>query len=101
MTHNNPLIQKYNELYNPKLPEPPKDPYSHLSHMDKRLIHQLEKLIEELKTGKASYSNYEVKENYNMAIPINFWNTSSIDPKAYMKVDRGRLISIDIFRRYD
>jgi hypothetical protein len=36
MTHNNPLIEKYNQIH--KKPEPPKDPYSHLRYEDIRLI---------------------------------------------------------------
>jgi len=40
---NNPLIEKYNELY------PPKNPYSHLRYEDVCLIRTLERMVEDLK----------------------------------------------------
>lgn len=102
----NPLIQKYNELYNPKPPEPPKDPYSHLRYEDRKLIYKLETLIEDLKTGKASFQNYEAKDNYRRAntIPPHFWDiepSSNIDYNSYVKYDEGQIITIQVFRTYD
>ena len=95
----NPLIEKYNQLYNPKPPEPPKDPYSHLRYEDRKLIYKLETLIEDLKTGKASFQNYEAKNNYR-SIPPHFWGiepSSNID----LKYDEGQMITIQVFRSYD
>lgn len=99
----NPLIEKYNQIYKP---EPPKDPYSHLRYEDRKLIYKLEKLIKDLKTGKASFQNYEAKDNYRRAntIPSYFWEiepSSNIDYNPYVKYNEGQMITIQVFRSYD
>jgi len=98
----NPLIEKYNQIYKPQKPEPPKDPYSHLRYEDRKLISVLENLIGDLKTGKASFQNYEAKDNHMRlnVIPPNFWNTE-IDYNSPVKYDKGQMITIQIFKRYD
>jgi hypothetical protein len=106
MTHSNPLIEKYNQLYKPQKPEPPKDPYSHLRYEDRKLIDKLEGLIEDIKTGKASFQEYEIKDNYRRAktIPMFNWDiepSSIIDYNPYVKYDEGQMISIHVFRSYD
>jgi hypothetical protein len=98
----NPLIEKYNQIYKP---EPPKDPYSHLRYEDRKLIYELKKLIEDLKTGKASFQNYEAKDNYKRAHPIPIWEimepSTKIDYNSFVKYDEGQMITIQVFRRYD
>jgi hypothetical protein len=105
MTHNNPLIEKYNQLHKPQKPEPPKDPYSHLRYEDRKLIYELERLIKELKTGKAFFQEYGVKDNYRRAntIPMFKWDiepSSNIDYNPYVKYDEGQMITIQVFRSY-
>lgn len=99
---NNPLLQKYEELH--KKPEPPKDPYSHLQYKDRALIYELERLMEDLKTGRASYNHYEVKDNYARANPIPFWEikelSTKIDDSPFVKYDKGQMITIQVFRSY-
>jgi hypothetical protein len=102
MTHSNPLIEKYNQIHKP---EPPKDPYRHLRYEDRKLIYELNRLIEELKTGKASFQNYETKDNHMRlnAIPPHFWDIepqSKIDYNSHVKYDRGQMITIQVFRSY-
>ncbi len=97
----NPLIQKYEELH--KNPEPPKDPYGHLRYEDRKLIYKLEGLIEDLKTGRASYHDYEVKDNYRRAHPIpmrEIMEPSKIDNDLYVKYDKGQIITIQVFRSH-
>ncbi len=101
----NPLIEKYNQLHKPQKPEPPKDPYRHLRYEDRKLIYELERLLEDLKTGKASYESYETKDNYKRlgTIPPNFWDmdpSHKIDPHSYVKYDKGQMITIQVFRSY-
>ena len=100
----NPLIEKYNQIY--KKPEPPKDPYRHLRYEDRKLIYELERLIEELKTGKSFFQEYGVKDNYRRAntIPMFKWDIeppSNIDYNPYVKYDEGQMITIQVFRSYD
>lgn len=94
---NNPLIEKYDELYKKK--EPPKPKYSYLRVEDKELIYRLESLIEDIKTGRASHNHYEVKDNYRRAnmFPLHTWN---IDHPPDVRYDEGQLIHIQVFRSY-
>jgi hypothetical protein len=98
----NPLIEKYNQIYKP---EPPKDPYSHLRYEDRKLIYDLERLIKDLKTGKASFQNYEAKDNYRRVNTIPMFREieppSNIDYNPYVKYDEGQMITIQVFRSYD
>jgi hypothetical protein len=93
---NNPLIEKYNELYNPR---PPKPKYNHLRGNDIQLIHRLELLIEEIKTGRASHNDYDVKDNYRRAniSPPYMWNE---EHPPHIRYDEGQLITIQVFRSY-
>jgi hypothetical protein len=98
----NPLIEKYEELY--KKPEPPKNPYSHLRYEDVCLIRTLERMVEDLKTGKASHISFETKDNYRRAHPIPMWEimepSTKIDNNSFVKYDQGQMITIQVFRSY-
>ena len=98
----NPLIEKYEELH--KKPEPPKNPYSHLRYEDVCLIRTLERMVEDLKTGKASHISFETKDNYRRAHPIPMWEimepSIKIDNNSFVKYDQGQMITIQVFRSY-
>jgi hypothetical protein len=102
----NPLIEKYNQIHKPpEPPEPPKNPYSHLHYNDVKLIHTLEGLIGDLKSGRASYDKYETAPNYRrskMTSPY-MWAEEKIDYNSYMpymQYDEGEMITIRVFRSY-
>jgi hypothetical protein len=95
----NPLIEKYNQIH--KKPEPPKNPYSHLHYNDVKLIHTLEGLLEDLKSGRASYDMYETAPKYRRSKMISpFWITEPIDYNSRIQYDEGEMITIRVFRSY-
>lgn len=98
----NPLIEKYNQIH--KKPEPPKNPYSHLHYNDVKLIHTLERLLEDLKSGRASYDKYETAPNYRRSKMIPpFWAmepSEKIDYNSHIQYDEGEMITIRVFRSY-
>lgn len=95
---NNPLLQKYEEIHKNK--ESPRNVHSYLSSEDIKLINTLRNLIEDIKTGKAFYNNYEVKNNYKRVRDISFWSNQS-STFDIIPLDTGQMINIEVFRKYD
>lgn len=95
-TSNNPLIDKYNEIYKPKKEEPKSYDRQHFQ------IAKLEALLEDLKSGRAVVTELKSNPDYNyLASPFfdSFYSPSSSDSMP-LPVDRGDLIHIKIFRKY-
>jgi hypothetical protein len=103
----NPLLQKYEEIHNPKKPEPPKPRYNNLNYKEQNLIRMLKELITDIENGKAFYDKHETQPNWKRIDTEPFWGDvfgrgkASIDPHAYMRYDRGDMLNIKVFRRYD
>lgn len=97
---NNPLIEKYNELYQPKKEEP--KPVSKPYTRHEIAIKNLEALLEDLKSGKAIMTDCRTDHNYNHLAVDPFDYFSAPNPTDYMPlpVDRGDRITIEIFRKY-
>jgi len=98
---NNPLLQKYDELYGkqeePKPPSPPK--YSR----DVMAILEFEELLHELTTGRAvfldskrepNYRHYDAREDFKRYI-----NGSNTAPQMPLRIDEGDKITLTIFRK--
>ena len=104
----NPLLQKYEEIHNPKKPEPPKPRYNNLGYKEQNLIRMLKELITDIENGKAFYDKHETQPNWRrMRMQEPFWGDvfgrgkASIDPHASMRYDTGDMLDIRVFRRYD
>jgi hypothetical protein len=98
---NNPLLQKYDELYGkqeePKPPSPPK--YSR----DVMAILEFEELLQELTTGRAvfldsktepNYRHYDAREDFK-----HYINGSNLEPQMPLRIDEGDKITLTIFRK--
>ncbi len=101
----NPLLQKYEELRNPPKPEPQTPKYILLDYKEQNLIRMLKELIIDIENGKVFYENHEIQRDWNrmrMSEPFFVGDyESSIDPHASMRYDRGQMINIKVFKRYD
>jgi hypothetical protein len=69
----NPLIEKYNELYNPKPPEPPKPvekpKLSKLKSYDlDDLKISFQQIAEQVKNGEAQVSSMSMESNAHLAL---------------------------------
>ena len=99
----NPLIEKYNELYKPKVEKPKPEPKPEPSYpKENRLaIHKLEILLEDLKTGMAIYQDHKIELNYRCMPPITPFDFGQphISPR-YLSVYEGDLFTFKIFRRH-
>jgi hypothetical protein len=97
---NNPLLQKYDELYGkqeePKPPSPPK--YSR----DVMAILEFEELLHELTTGRAvfldskrepNYRHYDAMEDFEI-----YSYGSNLEPLP-LRIDEGDKITLTIFRK--
>lgn len=95
-TSNNPLIDKYNEIYKPKKEEPKSYDRQHFQ------IAKLEALLKDLKSGRAVMTDCKTRPNHNHLNVNPFDYFSSPSPSDFMPlpVDRGDLIHIEIFRKY-
>lgn len=88
---NNPLLQKYEELHNPK-PSKTVSGYPHLRPDEHRLVQILKGMIQDIRDGKVFLNNYEEeKEDYAMKMNLDFSN----------RINRGRMINIRVFKKYD
>jgi hypothetical protein len=73
----NPLIEKYNELYNPKPPEPPKPvekpKLSKLKSYDINSVNvSFHQVVEQVKNGKAKVSSMSVEMDIMYGTKITF-----------------------------
>jgi hypothetical protein len=98
----NPLLQKYDELYGQK--EEPKSFPSPKYSRDAWAIRHLEELLEELKTGRAvfldsktepNHRHYGAREDFKRYI-----NGSDLEPQMPLRIDEGDKITLTIFRKY-
>jgi hypothetical protein len=67
----NPLIEKYNELYNPKPPEPPKPvekPRKLTSYDPDDLKVSFQQVAEQVKNGEAQISSMSMERNAHIAL---------------------------------
>ena len=98
----NPLLQKYEELYKPKEPEKPK--YHPLDSPELHSIHFLETLIKEIKEGRSVIINSDTKRNVNYMPPISFDYSkppSHCLEDSNLLVQEGLQTTLTIFRRYE
>ena len=97
----NPLLQKYDELYGQK--EEPKPPPQPKYSGDAPAIRHLEELLHELTTGRAvfldskrepNYRHYDAREDFR-----NYINGSNTAPQMPLRIDEGDKITLTIFRK--
>jgi hypothetical protein len=101
---NNPLLQKYDELYGKQEEPKPSSPPPRYSG-DPWAIRQFENLLEELKSGRAvlvdskeeqKYQYYNAREDFK-----RFSAVSSSPPEMMpLRIDEGSQITLTIFRKY-
>jgi hypothetical protein len=98
---NNPLLQKYDELYGQK--EEPKPPPQPKYSRDVMAILEFEELLHELTTGRAvfldskrepNYRHYDAREDFKRYI-----NGSNLEPQMPLRIDEGDKITLTIFRK--
>jgi hypothetical protein len=98
---NNPLLQKYDELYGKQ--EEPKPPPQPKYSRDVIAILEFEELLHELTTGKAvfldskrepNYRHYDAMEDFKRYI-----NGSNLEPQMPLRIDEGDKITLTIFRK--
>jgi hypothetical protein len=98
---NNPLLQKYDELYG-KQEEPKPSPQPKYSR-DVMAILEFEELLHELTTGKAvfldskrepNYRHYDAREDFR-----NYMNGSNTASQMPLRIDEGDKITLTIFRK--
>jgi hypothetical protein len=97
---NNPLLQKYDELYGKKEePKPVSKPYTRHDST----IRTLETLLEDLKSGRAIMTDIKTDKNCRHLALNSFDYFSSSSPSDLMplQVDMGDKITLEIFRKYD
>ena len=96
----NPLLQKYDELYGQK--EEPKPPPQPKYSRDVIAILEFEELLHELTTGRAvlidskrepNYRHYGAREDFE-----NYSSFSSLEPLP-LRIDEGDKITLTIFRK--
>ena len=100
---NNPLLQKYEELYGQK-EEPKPILTSKMSYEDPSEIAMIERLLFELKSGLAvlidskgeqNCRHYDAREDFKKYI-----NGSNLAPQMPLRIDEGVKITLTIFRKY-
>ena len=100
---NNPLLQKYEELYGQK-EEPKPILTSKMPYEDASEIAMIERLLFELKSGLAvlidskgeqNYRHYDAREDFRKYI-----NGSNLAPQMPLRIDEGVKITLTIFRKY-
>jgi len=98
---NNPLLQKYDELYGQK--EEPKPPPQPRYSRDVMAILEFEELLQELTTGKAvlidskrdpNHRYYDAREDFEI-----YSYDSNLEPLR-LRIDEGDKITLTIFRKY-
>ena len=85
---NNPLLQKYDELYGQKEEPKPSSPPPRYSG-DPWAIKKIENLLEDLKSGRAVLVESHVEEHYK-----------HYDARTPLRIDEGVKITLTIFRKY-
>ena len=99
----NPLLQKYDELYGKK-EEPKPILTSKMPYEDASEIAMIERLLFELKSGLAvlidskgeqNYRHYDAREDFKKYI-----NGSNLAPQMPLRIDEGVKITLTIFRKY-
>ena len=100
----NPLLQKYNELYGQKKEPKPSSPPPRYSG-DAAEIAMIERLLFELKSGRAvlvdskeeqNYKHFDAREDFK-----RFSAGSSSPPEMMpLRIDEGSQITLTIFRKY-
>jgi hypothetical protein len=101
---NNPLLQKYDELYG-KQEEPKPILTSKIYNRDPSEIAMIERLLFELKSGLAvlidskgeqNYRHYDAREDFK-----RFSAVSSSPPEMMpLRIEEGIKITLTIFRKY-
>ena len=93
----NPLLQKYDEIYNQKA----KQPEPSYPQENRLAIHQIEILLEDLKTGRATCQDRKIESNQKYLPPMNplYYGKPDFSPE-YLSVYEGDLFTFKIFRRY-
>ena len=96
----NPLLQKYDELYNNKKEEPKPVSKSYTRH--ESTIRTLETLLEDLKSGTAIMTDIKRQPNCNYlgVNPLDYFSSSSPSDYMPLPIDRGDKITLEIFRKY-
>lgn len=98
----NPLIEKYNQLYKPKVEEPKPEPKPSYPQENRLAIHKLEILLEDLKTGRAICQDHKIEPNYKYMPPVNPFDMDYNQPfivQRYLSTQQGDLFTFKIFRR--
>ena len=85
---NNPLLQKYDELYGQKEEPKPSSPPPRYSG-DPWAIKKIENLLEELKSGRAVLVDSKEEQKYQY-----------YDARTPLRIDEGVKITLTIFRKY-
>ena len=100
----NPLLQKYDELYGQKEELKPSSPPPRYSG-DPWAIKQLEIILEELKSGLAvlvdskeeqHYKHYDAREDFKRFSAGSYL----APPMMPLRIDEGSQITLKIFRKY-
>jgi hypothetical protein len=98
---NNPLLQKYNELYGKQ--EEPKPPPQPKYSRDVMAILEFEELLHELTTGRAVFLDSKREPNYRYYDPgedfKNYINGSN-PALLPLSIDEGDKITLTIFRKF-
>ena len=100
----NPLLQKYDELYGQK-EEPKQSPPPPRYSGDPWAIKQLEIILKELKSGLAVLVDSKVEQNYkhyDAREDFKRFRAGSSSPPEMMplRIDEGSQITLTIFRKY-
>ena len=100
----NPLLQKYDELYGQKEEPKPSSPPPRYSG-DPWAIKQLEIILKELKSGLAVLVDSKVEQNYkhyDAREDFKRFRAGSSSPPEMMplRIDEGSQITLTIFRKY-
>ena len=101
---NNPLLQKYDELYGQK-EEPKPILTSKMSYEDPSEIAMIERLLFELKSGLAVLIDSKGEQNYKHFDARGdfkrYMSDSSSPPEMMpLRIDEGSQITLTIFRKY-
>ena len=101
---NNPLLQKYDELYGQK-EEPKPILTSKMSYEDPSEIAMIERLLFELKSGLAVLIDSKGEQNYKHFDARGdfkrYMSDSSSPPEMMpLRIDEGVKITLTIFRKY-
>ena len=100
----NPLLQKYDELYGQKEEPKPSSPPPRYSG-DPWAIKKIENLLEELKSGRAVLVDSKEEQHYkhfDARGDFKRYMSDSYSPPEMMplRIDEGSQITLTIFRKY-